>query len=89
MRGVGSDEAIPEEGSVMLSSMFSRIRELTLPKYQRQSARAARRECENAKLPPRVPQRCRRRVTRGTPAAFTRNGGDSSGRQKPVRAMRV
>ena len=34
----------------MLSSMVSRIRELTLPKDQRQAARAERRERENEKI---------------------------------------
>lgn len=34
----------------MLTRMFSRIRELTLPKAQRQSARDERRECEDEKI---------------------------------------
>ncbi len=34
----------------MLSSMFSRVREWTLPKERRQAARAERRERENVKL---------------------------------------
>jgi hypothetical protein len=75
LRGVGRTRP-RKEGSVMLSSMFSRSRELTLPTDERQAARPERRVRENEKSPPSARQRHRRRDSR-TPATSTRNGGDS------------
>ena len=86
MRVVGSDEAIPKDGSVTLSSMFSRIRESTLSKDQRNAARAERCERDNEKIT----------ASRGAGESHSRHSGgfhqewrDSSDRQKSVRAMRV